>query len=773
MRREIKLIILVFVLVVGPAVAVSFLAARVLGSWQIVLQKRMETEAVHTLDQVSAAWEREKSTVSDALGGEGIVNLSASKVAALRLVHPWINGAFVFKPKSGLLYPPVESEESQGARPDGEQGVRGSSPVMLPAGISECRRLLDQPTLTPPVRAEILLHLAGIAMAAGETNQALAAYQQVVRMNPSSPPRDPEEGFYYDLIALKKQAEATNETDRRSLKQEILRRVLARYDDLAPLQRDLMAEWIETSDRRPQTSGLRPQTLDSRPRTQEEHSLRSDVSGLRPDVSLTAEWRERMRGRELTLQIREGLERDLTPMISLVPGDGWLRGRAGGQDVLVQKRGTTEKNEEGYLFVLPFTEVRLTTFLNTLFAGITTNSGIQIVCSAGEPVGPVSGLRGLERALSSPRLASRRLPAPLDALTLTAYPSDPRTFSLNARLQTNFYRWGGLLLMISIVAGVWLIWRQAAMEIRQARERSDFAATVSHDLRTPLSSMRMLAESLYMGHIQDETKKQKFLGAIIKESDRLSQLTDRALYFIRYGQDALRYRFTEGDLGVLVKNVVEVFAIGVHAEVREAESEVRVQGSGFRVQEAEFESQGSGVGVQGSGVGGTSSCELSEPLNPEPSPLFPPPTVILLRISPDVLPVQFDGGAMEQVVFNLLDNAVKYSDKVKGVRIEVTLEPASPSAWLRAGGAWARRAKLGGPEIVLSVRDHGEGMTPDDVRRILKPYARGSGAARRNARGIGLGLALCHHVVKAHGGRIQIESTPGQGSVFRVIIPVG
>ncbi|MEI8122218.1 MAG: hypothetical protein WCI20_09205, partial [bacterium] len=60
MRREIRLIIFVFVLVVGPAIAVSFLAARVLGSWQIVLQKRMETDAVRVLDQASLEWEKEK-----------------------------------------------------------------------------------------------------------------------------------------------------------------------------------------------------------------------------------------------------------------------------------------------------------------------------------------------------------------------------------------------------------------------------------------------------------------------------------------------------------------------------------------------------------------------------------------------------------------------------------------------------------------------------------------------------------------------------------------
>ena len=85
-----------------------------------------------------------------------------------------------------------------------------------------------------------------------------------------------------------------------------------------------------------------------------------------------------------------------------------------------------------------------------------------------------------------------------------------------------------------------------------------------------------------------------------------------------------------------------------------------------------------------------------------------------------------------------------------------------------AGAGWT----LAGPEILLSVTDHGMGMSHEDVGRVLRPYARGAGAARRHTRGVGLGLALCQHVVKAHGGRIEIDSELGRGSTFRVVLPV-
>ncbi|MEI8121438.1 MAG: HAMP domain-containing sensor histidine kinase, partial [bacterium] len=671
------------------------------------------TDAVRVLDQASLEWEKEKSALFAGMSGESDGLISASRIATLNLQHPWIDGVFVFQPADGLIYPPLASLVSTGVAFVPESGSFGKSTVMLPVGIAECRRMLEQPALSPAVRAEILLRLAGVALAAGATNQAVESLKQVTLLNPSTPPRDPVEGFYYDLIALKRLAPLSTP----AIHQEILRRVLIRYDDIPPLQRDLMVEWVE--------------------------SQQSEDRGRKPDA-LDEEWRERMRGRELTPEIRGVLTQDLETLAALAPEEGWARGKARGRDILALKRGITRQTKTFLLLAIQFEETRLMAFLNTHYADIMTNSGIRVECGVGEPSSESHGEK--TTAAQSPQLATRRLPAPMDAMTLTAYPSDPRAFFLNARLQSRLYRWSGLLLMTSIVAGVWLIWRQAATEIRQARERSDFAATVSHDLRTPLSSMRMLAESLYMGNVHDEPKKQKFLGAIIKESDRLSRLTDRALYFIRYGQEALRYRFTEGDLGVLVRNVVEVFAIGVQAEVEE-KTEESFQKSVLRSQKAED-------------GGGNERCAKNSPR-------------ITLFISPEVPPIQFDGGAMEQVVFNLLDNAVKYSDKERGVHIEVSLEVASPSPWFGVGGAWARRAKITRPEIVLAVRDHGAGMAPEDVKRILKPYARGRGAAQRNARGIGLGLALCHHVVKAHGGRIQIESVPGQGSVFRVIMPVG
>jgi signal transduction histidine kinase len=415
-----------------------------------------------------------------------------------------------------------------------------------------------------------------------------------------------------------------------------------------------------------------------------------------PSPVLLAQWRERMRGRQLGAAERAEWVSGLHMMASTIPDAGWSALRMRQANGLITK--IPQPGAPAILFALEFNESRLIEHLNLLFALSAEKTELRVRCRerGSEPAGPI--------------LASRQLPPPFEAMAVVATPENVQAFVANARLQTWLYRGGGVLLLMSVVAGVWLVWREASREIRQARERSDFAATVSHDLRTPLSSMRMLAESLYLGNVTDEGKRKKFLGAIIKESDRLSRLTDRALYFIRYGQGALRYQFTEGDLASVVREVVEAFAVGGGGKVKGIGKELSVSG------------------------------EENEPI------------VLGINIAQELPPVRFDVGAMEQVVYNLLDNAVKYSSKERAVLIEVRL--------IAEAGA-----------VVLSVQDHGAGMTPDELRHIMKPYVRGKNAGRQNSRGLGLGLALCQHVVQAHGGRIQIQSEAGKGSIFCIILP--
>ncbi len=103
---------------------------------------------------------------------------------------------------------------------------------------------------------------------------------------------------------------------------------------------------------------------------------------------------------------------------------------------------------------------------------------------------------------------------------------------------------------------------------------------------------------------------------------------------------------------------------------------------------------------------------------------------------------------------NLISNAVKYSPQ--GGEITVRLAPEE-----RDGQAWA----------VIDVEDHGVGIPAPDLQRIFEPYYRGSNVPG-SVGGTGVGLAGTRHIVEQHGGAIRVESSVGQGTVFKVCLPL-
>jgi two-component system phosphate regulon sensor histidine kinase PhoR len=108
-----------------------------------------------------------------------------------------------------------------------------------------------------------------------------------------------------------------------------------------------------------------------------------------------------------------------------------------------------------------------------------------------------------------------------------------------------------------------------------------------------------------------------------------------------------------------------------------------------------------------------------------------------------------DPAALEQALVNLLDNAVKYSGDARHVTVRV-----------RSAGA----------DAVIEVVDRGIGIAKDDMDRIFEKFYRGATSQRS---GFGLGLPIVQELVHAHRGRVEVESTPGEGSTFRVVLPAG
>ena len=241
------------------------------------------------------------------------------------------------------------------------------------------------------------------------------------------------------------------------------------------------------------------------------------------------------------------------------------------------------------------------------------------------------------------------------------------------------------------IAGVLLTWRAARSERRLARIRNGFVASVSHDLRTPLASIAVFAELLRLGRVTSMDNVVEYGRRIEQESTRLQHLIDNTLSFGRIESARVRYR---PEL-VAIEDVVSAAVAAV---------DTRCTQEGFTI------------------------------------------TVT----SADDLPlVRVDAAAMTHVFVNLLDNAMKYSDRGRRIRVELG----------RCGA-----------DVSVAVVDQGVGIACKDQGRIFEEFFRGDGT-NDGVAGTGLGLSIVRHVVQSHAGRIAVDSHLGCGATFTVLLP--
>ncbi len=117
----------------------------------------------------------------------------------------------------------------------------------------------------------------------------------------------------------------------------------------------------------------------------------------------------------------------------------------------------------------------------------------------------------------------------------------------------------------------------------------------------------------------------------------------------------------------------------------------------------------------------------------------------------EALAAMVDPGLLEQALVNLIDNAVKYSP---------------PSTVVKAG------ARMEAGSLVIEVKDQGIGIPASDLPRVFERFYRVDKARSRELGGTGLGLAIVRHIAMAHGGSVSVESWEGEGSTFRMLIPM-
>ena len=237
---------------------------------------------------------------------------------------------------------------------------------------------------------------------------------------------------------------------------------------------------------------------------------------------------------------------------------------------------------------------------------------------------------------------------------------------------------------------VWTV-HDMSERARLERAKSEFVATASHELRSPLTSIKGFVELLERSPENMSSRQREFVEIILKSTDRLVDLVNDLLDVARIEADHVEIHRRPIDVGEAVREVVELM--------------------GPRIE------------------------EKSQQLG--------------LYIAPTLPLALADAGRVRQIVANLLTNAHLYTGE--GGRIHVGVE---------AERAW----------VQIAVEDSGVGMTADQTERVFDRFYRGTNGAASGP-GTGLGLSIVKSLVELHDGRIDVDSEPGRGTVFRVLLP--
>jgi signal transduction histidine kinase len=335
----------------------------------------------------------------------------------------------------------------------------------------------------------------------------------------------------------------------------------------------------------------------------------------------------------------------------------------------------------------------------------------HLSCSAtiaGRPVSPRSPLN--HTFLAADRASGEGSLATVD-LTATICLADPDALYARQRKRT---WWFGSLIAVSaasVLCGVLAAWRGFREQQRLTEMKSNFVSSVSHEMRAPIASVRLMAEELVDRGSADPAKAGEYHGYILQECRRLSALIENVLDFSRHEQGRKQYQFEPTDLVRVVEATLQVMRS--YAADRQVRLERRLEGVPFEL---------------------------------------------------DV-----DSAAIQQVLVNLLDNAIKHSPP--GATVEVAL--AYPETAVEPLANRHPRTSPHTPPLVrLSVRDQGPGIPEDEQRLIFQRFYRRGTELRRETPGIGLGLAIVHYIAEAHGGSVQVESQVGKGSRFIVELPL-
>ena len=227
--------------------------------------------------------------------------------------------------------------------------------------------------------------------------------------------------------------------------------------------------------------------------------------------------------------------------------------------------------------------------------------------------------------------------------------------------------------------------------VRLSERRGDFVSAVTHELRTPLTTFRLYSEMLAEGMVTDEDRRRQYLTTLRAEAERLTHMVENVLAFARLERGRVRDEAERLTLAELLDRV-------------RGRLETRSRGAGMELV----------IDVPDEAGAAT----------------------VWARVS-----------AVEQILFNLVDNACKYAASASDRRIHLA-------------------AAVTDGDAVLTVRDHGPGISRGEARRLFRPFSKSAHDAALSAPGVGLGLALAHRLARDMGGGLRLERPDGEGAAF-------
>lgn len=631
LRRPGHLLVAFLVVTLLPACALGLLGWRLFRQDVALEARYLQDRLESTADRVVAALSVQLDRLEDAVSDPNRLP-ARDDVVRVTFTPEGVEAT----PPDRLLYYPVAAPSPL---PPTQPFLRGEALEFgrrdVAAAAAVFRQLAE--SRDPAIRAGALLRLARTLRTAGRHDQALAVYAEMAQMGAVPVGAGPAElvarrAHSETLLALGRRKEAESETaallaDLRSGRWRLDRTTFE-------FHADEMASRLGQPDAEP-----------------------SDALALSAAVSML--W-ERHRGLGAGDDVSQGRE------------SVWIDGRP----VLLLWKGTRTSMSS-----LAAGRESLESLRQTL--AMPTEAVLTLVDPAGHTVSGTPPPRTAPVALRP--AADTTLP-----WTVKVAATDAASESGRASTRRLLVLAGLAMLAFLVAGGGAIVWRATARELAVAALQSDFVSAVSHEFRTPLTSMRHLTELLEDGVVTSEAARGEYYSLLSQETRRLHRLVEALLNFARMESGRYQFRFERADLGRLAADIVEAFR-----------RERLADGFSIPLEAAEG---------------------LSAPI---------------------------DRDSLALAIWNLLENAVKYSGQCREVKVSVGER---------------------GDHATVAVHDGGLGIAPREQKAIFEKFVRGDSAKLSDTKGTGIGLALVRRIVQGHGGAIEVESEPGKGSTFTILL---